>query len=63
MDDDLEMLMAGDMTNCGDLDTCDMMIRKVGAEYEILKEGLEKKHLEEGEGWDTPENGNKVQGN
>lgn len=36
---------------------------KVGEEKEIGSEGLKKKLVEEGEGWDTPENGDEVQGN
>lgn len=34
---------------------------KVGEEKEIDKQGLKKKLLKEGEGWDTPENGDEVE--
>ncbi|EPS59147.1 hypothetical protein M569_15662, partial [Genlisea aurea] len=34
---------------------------KVGEEKEIGKEGLKKKLVKEGEGWDTPENGDEVE--
>lgn len=37
-------------------------ILKVGEEKEIGKQGLKKKLLKEGEGWDTPENGDEVEG-
>lgn len=37
-------------------------VLKVGEEKEIGKEGLKKKLLKEGEGWDTPEAGDEVQG-
>ncbi|KAF2284555.1 hypothetical protein GH714_026944 [Hevea brasiliensis] len=36
-------------------------ILKVGEEKEIGKQGLKKKLLKEGEGWDTPENGDEVE--
>ncbi|GMP90272.1 hypothetical protein CsSME_00041475 [Camellia sinensis var. sinensis] len=36
-------------------------IMKVGEEKEIGKLGLKKKLLKEGEGWDTPENGDEVE--
>ncbi|PKI67367.1 hypothetical protein CRG98_012237 [Punica granatum] len=34
---------------------------KVGEEKEIGKQGLKKKLLKEGEGWDYPENGDEVE--
>ena len=47
----------------GDLDgSSSNPIWKVGEEKEIGKEGLKKKLLKEGEGWDTPEVGDEVQG-
>lgn len=36
---------------------------KVGEEKEIGKDGLNKKILNEGDGWDTPINGDEVEGN
>ncbi|GLU03882.1 hypothetical protein SLE2022_210540 [Rubroshorea leprosula] len=36
-------------------------ILKVGEEKEIEKQGLKKKLIKEGEGWDTPENGDEVE--
>lgn len=38
-------------------------ILKVGEEKEIGKQGLKKKLVKEGEGWETPENGDEVEGN
>ena len=35
---------------------------KVNEEKEINKQGLKKKLLKEGEGWDTPEVGDEVEG-
>ena len=35
---------------------------KVGEEKEIGGQGLKKKLVKEGEGWDTPENGDEVEG-
>lgn len=37
-------------------------IQKVGEEKEIGKDGLKKKLLKEGQGWDTPDNGDEVEG-
>ncbi|KAJ9169812.1 hypothetical protein P3X46_017962 [Hevea brasiliensis] len=39
----------------------DSPILKVGEEKEIGKQGLKKKLLKEGEGWDTPEKGDEVE--
>ncbi|XP_047310595.1 peptidyl-prolyl cis-trans isomerase FKBP62-like [Impatiens glandulifera] len=39
----------------------DTPVLKVGDEKEIGKQGLKKKLLKEGEGWDTPENGDEVE--
>ncbi|GAB4841469.1 Peptidyl-prolyl cis-trans isomerase fkbp62 [Ancistrocladus abbreviatus] len=36
-------------------------VLKVGEEKEIGREGLKKKLVKEGEGWDTPENGDEVE--
>lgn len=36
---------------------------KVGEEKEIGKQGLKKKLVKEGEGWETPNNGDEVEGN
>lgn len=37
------------------------VVLKVGEEKEIGKQGLKKKLLKEGEGWDTPDNGDEVE--
>lgn len=37
-------------------------ILKVGEEKEIGKDGLKKKLLKEGEGWETPSSGDEVEG-
>ncbi|KAI4319298.1 hypothetical protein MLD38_032916 [Melastoma candidum] len=65
MDEDFEMPGAGDdmmMTDDLDLPVDDYApIIKVGEEKEIGKQGLKKKLLKEGEGWETPENGDEVE--
>ncbi|KAF5746276.1 peptidyl-prolyl cis-trans isomerase FKBP62-like [Tripterygium wilfordii] len=60
--DDFDM-PAGDEMMMGDgLDLPDESpILKVGEEKEIGKEGLKKKLVKEGEGWDTPDNGDEVE--
>lgn len=46
----------------GDFDLPDEgPVLKVGEEKEIGKQGLKKKLLKEGEGWDTPKNGDEVE--
>ncbi|MBH0219735.1 hypothetical protein GH793_16275, partial [Listeria monocytogenes] len=59
-----EMPTAGDMDG-GDFDMPDMdggdPVQKVGEEKEIGKEGLKKKIIKAGEGWDTPDNGDEVE--
>lgn len=49
----------------GDFDMPDMdggdPMQKVGEEKEIGKEGLKKKIIKAGEGWDTPDNGDEVE--
>lgn len=63
MDDDFEIPPAGDMMDDQfGLPDDDVPILKVGEEKEIGKEGLKKKLLKEGEGWETPENGDEVEG-
>ncbi|KAL5134074.1 Peptidyl-prolyl cis-trans isomerase FKBP62 [Glycine soja] len=70
MDEDFDMPTAEAMgedfdfagATGGDLDgSSSNPILKVGEEKEIGKEGLKKKLLKEGEGWDTPEVGDEVQ--
>lgn len=51
MNDDFDFAGAGDNP-----------ILKVGEEKEIGKQGLKKKLLKEGEGWDTPDVGDEVHG-
>ena len=57
MDDDFDIPAVNDM----DLPD-DNPILNVGEEKEIGDQGLKKKLLKEGEGWDTPENGDEVEG-
>lgn len=45
-----------------DFDLPDDPVLKVGEEKEIGNQGLKKKLLKEGEGWDTPDNGDEVEG-
>lgn len=62
MEEDFD-LPAGDEMMNEDMDLPDEgPILKVGEEKEIGKQGLKKKLLKEGEGWDTPENGDEVEG-
>ncbi|KAK0590068.1 hypothetical protein LWI29_022313 [Acer saccharum] len=56
MDDDFDIPAVNDM----DLPD-DNPILNVGEEKEIGDQGLKKKLLKEGEGWDTPENGDEVE--
>ena len=51
MKDDFDFAGAGDNP-----------ILKVGEKKEIGKQGLKKKLLKEGEGWDTPDVGDEVHG-
>lgn len=44
-----------------DFDLPDDPVLKVGEEKEIGNQGLKKKLLKEGEGWDTPDNGDEVE--
>ncbi|KAM1047348.1 hypothetical protein ACFX2C_026711 [Malus domestica] len=60
MDEDFDMLGAEDMNE--DFDFPDEgPVLKVGEEKEIGHQGLKKKLLKEGEGWDTSNNGNEVE--
>ncbi|GMP90270.1 hypothetical protein CsSME_00041475 [Camellia sinensis var. sinensis] len=60
MDEDFDIPAAQGMNE--DFDMPDQSpIMKVGEEKEIGKLGLKKKLLKEGEGWDTPENGDEVE--
>lgn len=67
MDEDFDMPSAEGMgmgmgMGMDDMDLPeDNSLLKVGEEKEIGKEGLKKKLLKEGEGWDTPENGDEVE--
>ncbi|KAL5222440.1 hypothetical protein ABZP36_027153 [Zizania latifolia] len=67
MDDDFDMPPAGadDMMmgedGMDDFGGDDGPVMKVGEEKEIGKQGLKKKLLKEGEGWETPEVGDEVE--
>ncbi|XVE78149.1 hypothetical protein DITRI_Ditri13aG0120700 [Diplodiscus trichospermus] len=61
MDEDFDIPAAEDMMN-DDMDLPDdNPILKVGEEKEIGKQGLKKKLVKEGEGWDRPESGDEVE--
>ncbi|KAJ8748170.1 hypothetical protein K2173_000578 [Erythroxylum novogranatense] len=61
MEEDFD-IPAGDEMMDDDLDLPgDAPVLKVGEEKEIANQGLKKKLLKEGEGWDTPENGDEVE--
>ena len=60
MDEDFEMPPAGADEMMGDDEMGDFggdgsPVMKVGEEKELGKQGLKKKLLKEGEGWETPE--------
>lgn len=66
MDGDFEMPPAGADDMMGDDEMGDFggdegPVMKVGEEKEVGKEGLKKKLLKEGEGWETPEVGDEVE--
>lgn len=52
----------GDPNGMMDLPDDDAPVLKVGEEKEIGKQGLKKKLVKEGDGWDTPEVGDEVEG-
>ncbi|KAG5586638.1 hypothetical protein H5410_047072 [Solanum commersonii] len=60
MDEDFDIPGAEGMDDDMDLPD-ESPIMKVGEEKEIGKEGLKKKLVKEGEGWDTPEAGDEVE--
>ncbi|GJN04060.1 hypothetical protein PR202_ga21570 [Eleusine coracana subsp. coracana] len=68
MDDDFDMPQPGaeDMMmgedEMGDFGGDDGPVMKAGEEKEIGKQGLKKKLMKEGEGWETPEVGDEVEG-
>jgi len=67
MDDDFDMPPPDSMNDDFDFagadgGDIDPPVLKVGEEKEIGKQGLKKKLLKEGEGWNTPEVGDEVQG-
>ncbi|KAJ8428476.1 hypothetical protein Cgig2_029929 [Carnegiea gigantea] len=61
--EDFDMPPPEEMMNDEEMDFADDVapVMKVGEEKEIGKQGLKKKLLKEGEGWDTPENGDEVE--
>ncbi|KAG0498481.1 hypothetical protein HPP92_003172 [Vanilla planifolia] len=62
MDEDFDFPEGGDAMNEGMMDLPDVdPTLKVGEEKEIGKEGLKKKLLKEGQGWETPEVGDEVE--
>ncbi|KAI7748092.1 hypothetical protein M8C21_026102 [Ambrosia artemisiifolia] len=64
MEDDFDFNAAGAMNDemMDDVAYDDAPVTlKVGEEKEIGKQGLKKKLLKEGEGWDTPDNGDEVE--
>ncbi|XP_051134671.1 peptidyl-prolyl cis-trans isomerase FKBP62-like [Andrographis paniculata] len=60
MEDDFDMPPAEGMDEDMDLPEASTYM-KVGEQKEIGSDGLKKKLVKEGEGWDTPENGDEVQ--
>lgn len=62
MDEDFDFSTAGDMEMPEDEEMASP-IHKVGEEKEIGRNGLKKKLVKEGDGWETPSNGDQVEGN
>ena len=62
MEDDIDMPAGGLNDEMMDDFPGENPVIKVGEEKEIGKQGLMKKLLKEGEGWDTPEVGDEVEG-
>lgn len=66
MEDDFEFPTASNMEE-DEMDTPEndpvSAILKVGEEKEIGKNGLKKKLVKEGEGWENPSSGDEVEGN
>lgn len=63
MDEDFDLPAGEEMMNEDMMDLADESpMIKVGEEKEIGKQGLKKKLVKEGEGWDTPEVGDEVEG-
>ncbi|OVA08660.1 Peptidyl-prolyl cis-trans isomerase [Macleaya cordata] len=60
MDEDFDIPVAEDMKEDFDLPD-ESPVFKVGEEKEIGNQGLKKKLLKEGQGWETPENGDEVE--
>ncbi|CAL5214060.1 unnamed protein product [Lathyrus oleraceus] len=60
MDEDFDFSTAGDMEMPEDEEMASP-IHKVGEEKEIGKNGLKKKLVKEGDGWETPSNGDQVE--
>ncbi|PSS09626.1 Peptidyl-prolyl cis-trans isomerase [Actinidia chinensis var. chinensis] len=60
MDGDFDMPPAGEMNEDFEMPG-ESPIMKVGEEKEIGKQGLKKKLVKEGDGWDTPDNGDEVE--
>ncbi|EEF27302.1 peptidyl-prolyl cis-trans isomerase FKBP62 [Ricinus communis] len=62
MEEDFDIPAGDEMMMNDDVDLGDQSpILKVGEEKEIGKQGLKKKLVKEGEGWDTPDNGDEVE--
>lgn len=62
MDEDFDIPVADEMNDEFMDDIEAPVTLKVGEEKEIGNQGLKKKLLKEGEGWDTPESGDEVEG-
>lgn len=60
MEDDFDFPAAGGMDEAM-MDDMPVTL-KVGEEKEIGKQGLKKKLVKEGESWETPDNGDEVEG-
>lgn len=70
MDDDFDFPSAGNAAAADEMEMDDEMelpessnpIIKVGEEKEIGKNGLKKKLIKDGEGWEKPDSGDEVEG-
>lgn len=64
MEDDFELPSASNVDDEMGIpgDEAESSLLKVGEEKEIGKNGLKKKLIKEGEGWETPDTGDEVEG-
>lgn len=62
MDEDFDIPAGDEFMDDDEIESGAPVSMKVGEEKEIGGQGLKKKLLKEGDGWDTPESGDEVEG-